>query len=138
HSQSSGGYIYSNIPDLSGVNGCDPFVTFCPNFNCFYNNGPADGVLSAVSHEHNESTTDPQPNNAWTDWQPGCNQFSPPYCGGEIGDKCNNDGTADSHLVPQDDTFGDDTPYNEIINSHHYLLQTEWSNQLPSGGVGTD
>jgi PKD repeat protein len=124
HGQTAGSYVYSNIPDLSGVYGCDPFVTFCPNFNCFYNNGPADGVLSAISHEHNESTTDPQPNNAWTDW--GSN------VGGEIGDKCNNDGMDDPNLVPQNDGFGDDTPYNETIGGDHYLIQREWSNQSKS------
>jgi PKD repeat protein len=122
HSASSpNGYIYSNIPDLAGVFGCDPFVTFCPNFNCFYNNGPADGVLSAISHEHNESITDPQPNNAWTDW--GSN------VGGENGDKCNNDGMNDPNLVTQNDGHGNDTPYNEVMSNTHYLLQREWSNQ---------
>ena len=121
HSRTASGYVYSNVPDLTGVNGCDPFVTFCPNFNCNYNNGPADGVLSAISHEHNESTTDPEPNNAWTDWGSSV--------GGEIGDKCNNDGMSDPNLVPQDDGVGDDTPYNEVIGGDHYLIQREWSNQ---------
>jgi len=121
HSQTTAGFVYSNIPDLTGLYGCDPFVTFCPNINCNYNNGPADGVLSAISHEHNESITDPQPNNAWTDW--GSN------VGGEIGDKCNNDGLSDPNVQLQDDGSGNDTPYNEVINSHHYLIQREWSNQ---------
>ncbi len=129
HSQSSAGYLYANIPDLAGVYGCDPYVTFCPSgMTCRYNNGPADGVLSAVSHEHNESVTDPEPNNAWTDWQPGCTQYSPETCGGEIGDKCNSDAFQDPHLQPQ--TSGtQETPYNQTLNGRHYLLQMEWSNQ---------
>ena len=41
---------------------------------------PSDGALQGgLSHEHNESITDPEPNNAWTDF--GGN-------GGENGDKC--------------------------------------------------
>ncbi|MBV9592488.1 MAG: hypothetical protein JO147_01630, partial [Actinobacteria bacterium] len=60
-------FLYANIPDMSGIVGCDPFVTFCPSgAGCNYDNGPADGVLSAVSHETIETNTDPQPNNAWT------------------------------------------------------------------------
>ncbi len=126
HGESSAGYLYANIPDLSGVDGCDPYVTSCPvSMTCLYNNGPADGVLSAVSHEHNESVTDPEPNNAWTDWQPGCAQST---CGGEIGDKCNGDGFDDPHLQPQANGT-QETPYNQTLNGRHYLLQMEWSNQ---------
>jgi PKD repeat protein len=129
HSRSSGGYLYANIPDLTGLDGCDPFVTFCPfGRTCQYDNGPADGVLSAVSHEHNESTTDPEPNNAWTDWQPGCTGSSPMTCGGEIGDKCNGDAVNDPHFQPQLNGI-QETPYNQTLNGHHYLLQMEWSNQ---------
>ena len=127
-SSTSSSFVYSNIPDMSRVFGCDPFVTSCPNISCNYNNGPADGVLSAVSHEHIESITDPQPNNAWTDYQSGCNSGSPITCGGEIGDKCNGDATSDPNLVPQDNGSGTDTPYNETINGTHYLIQMEWSN----------
>jgi PKD repeat protein len=121
HSTTTASYIYSNIPDLAGVGGCDPFVTFCPNVSCSYNNGPADGVLSAVSHEHVESITDPQPNSAWADWGNGV--------GEEIGDKCNNDALSDPSLVLQDNGLGTDTPYNQTINGSHYLIQREWSNQ---------
>jgi PKD repeat protein len=114
HSMTSHGYIYSNIPDLSGNGGCDSFAA-----NGYsYDNGPADGMLSAVSHEHNESITDPEPNNAWTDWGSSV--------GGEIGDKCNNDGLSDPNL--QFLGFFDQ-PYNETINGDPYLIQREWSNQ---------
>jgi PKD domain len=147
HSQSatSGHYLYSNIPDMDLIEGCDPFSTAANNFDCspngytcIYNQGWAEGVLSAVSHEHNESVTDPQPNNAWTDW--GSN------VGGENGDKCNNDGLDDPNMQP--DRSGNDplftaTPYNEVINGHFYLIQEEWSNDgtrcldkwTPSGAI---
>jgi hypothetical protein len=129
----AGRYIYSNIPDLSLVLGCDPYSSPSPSGNspddcsfdtCLWNQSTAEGVLSAVSHEHNESLTDPEPNNAWTDWGS--------QTGGEIGDKCTNDGLDDPNLVP-DRSGGTDgyfvvTPYNEIINGRYYLIQREWSN----------
>src|SRR5207248_888241 len=85
-------------------------------------------VLSAVSHEHNESITDPEPGTGWADWQT-CGQYSPAACGGEIGDKCNGDALSDPNVQLQDDGSGHDTPYNETVGPHHYLLQREWSNQ---------
>jgi PKD repeat protein len=131
-------FVYSNIPDVAGVVGCDPFVTFCPFATCNYNNGPADGVLNAVSHEHAESLTDPQPNNAWTDF--GSNSStsfgSNPQ---ELGDVCNNDAFND---VPNLQYAPGTKPYNYTINGHHYLTQRMWSNRgaacahsLTSGGV---
>lgn len=129
----AGHYIYANVPDLDELDGCDPFSTSSPSGNspddcsfdtCIYNQGWAEGVLSAVSHEHNESLTDPEPNNAWTDWGS--------QTGGEIGDKCNNDGLDDPNLTPDrsngNDGFFTVTPYNEVINGHYYLIQQEWSN----------
>ncbi|HZU40171.1 MAG TPA: PKD domain-containing protein [Solirubrobacteraceae bacterium] len=130
HSATADGFIYANIPDFAGDVGCDPFVTQCPDTSCAYPNGTAsDAVISAISHEHNESTTDPYPNSAWTDLQPGCGASSPMTCGGEIGDKCNSDAFGDPAIQLQDDGAGHDTPYNETINGRHYLLQREWSNQ---------
>lgn len=129
HSESTHGYVYANIPDEAGLPGCDPFVTSCPpGVSCAYDNGPADGMLTGISHEHNESTTDPEPNSAWTDLQV-CYSGSPQTCGGEIGDKCADDEFADPNLNLQADGLGNATPYNETINGHHYLLQMEWSNQ---------
>ena len=134
----AGRYIYANVPYLDLVLGCDPFSSPSPSGNaqidcsidnCVWNQSTAEGVLSAVSHEHNESVTDPEPNNAWTDWGS--------QTGGENGDKCNNDALDDQNLVP-DRSHGNDgtgsnllpqvTPYNEIINGHYYLIQSEWSN----------
>jgi PKD repeat protein len=113
--------VYANIPDMAGIDGCDPFVTTCPSLACDYPNSPADAVLSAVSHEHNESTTDPEPNNAWTDWGS--------TVGGEIGDKCNFDAWKDPNTVDNPQLDGNDAPYNQTINGDHYWLQREWSNQ---------
>jgi PKD repeat protein len=120
-------FIYANIPDLTGSDGCDPFII---GGIADYPNSFADGVLSAFAHEHNESITDPQPNNAWTDWQSGCTG-SDETCGGEIGDKCGfyelNDPNTD---------FSNNTAFNQVINGHKYWLQAEWSNQDPSGKAG--
>ena len=125
HSQTSGGYVYSNIPDLDGIDGCDPYYTYCPSAACDYPNGPADGMLTAVAHEHNESITDPQPNNAWTDWGSSV--------GGEIGDKCATGQIAsDPNNVDNPQPDGNDAPYNQVINGHDYWLQPEWSNQTMS------
>lgn len=133
----AGHYIYANVPDLDLVTGCDPFSSPAPqeqnagpnppdcSFDtCIWNQSTAEGVLSAISHEHNESVTDPEPNNAWTDWGS--------QTGGENGDKCNNDGLDDPNLNP-DRSNGNDglftrTPANEVINGHYYLIQQEWSN----------
>jgi hypothetical protein len=123
-SSTSSSFLYANIPDLTGVRGCDPFVTFCPGSACDYPNSPADGVLSAISHEHNESVTDPQPNNAWTDFGSSI--------GGEIGDKCNNDAHSDPNTVANLQPDGHDAPFNETINGSHYWIQREWSNQTSS------
>jgi PKD repeat protein len=121
---SGGSFIYAYIPDLAGVGGCDPFAHLtglCPVATCHYDNGPADGVLSAIEHEHAESLTDPQPNNAWTDWG---------FSNGpeEMADKCNNDAFSDPNIQLQK-SGSTATPYNYSINGHHYLLQMMWSNQ---------
>ncbi len=141
HTSSSVGspIIYANIPDSSGTTtnpdpdglyGCDPYVTNAKCgagglYFCDYNT-MAGGVLSAVSHEHNESITDPQPNNAWTDYEQ-----NPPYQGGtEIGDLCNDDAGADSdgtQYVEQNNFHY--YPYNETIGPDTYWIQGEWSNE---------
>lgn len=67
----------------------------------------ADPTINVVSHEHRESINDPL-GNAWYDRR-----------GYEGSDKCAwNFGTL----------LGSD--YNQVINSHHYFLQQEWSNAI--------
>src|SRR5258708_1703469 len=77
--------------------------------------GSADGALEGgLSHEHNEAITDPEPNNAWTDFAGG---------GNEIGDKCNESNGAALGTAPNG------ASYNQVIDGHLYWYQEEWSNQ---------
>jgi PKD repeat protein len=100
--------IYSNNPFVVGNPGCD---------DGNHPNGPSDGELvGGLSHEHNESVTDPLPNDAWT------NGIGRRH-GEENGDQCdfimgNPLGTAPNGAV-----------YNQVINGHFYWYQEEWSNQ---------
>ena len=98
--------IYANDPYVTGNAGCD---------DGNHPNGPSDGALEGgLSHEHNESITDPEPNNAWADIFGGRS---------EIGDKCAEAmGTALG-------TAPDGANYNQVINGHYYWYQEEWSNQ---------
>jgi hypothetical protein len=102
-----GEIIYANDPYVTEVLGCD---------NGNHPNGTtSDGALQGgLSHEHNESITDPEPNNAWTDIG---------GSGGEIGDKC-----AESDGTPLG-TAANGASYNQLINGHPYSYQEEWSNQ---------
>jgi len=102
-----GQLIYSNDPYVTGNPGCDD--------GNHPNNSPSDGALQGgLSHEHNESITDPEPNNAWTDFG---------GSGGENGDKCGASNGAALGTAP------DGSPYNQLINGHEYWYQQEWSNQ---------
>ena len=99
--------IYANDPYVTGNGGCDD--------GNHPNNSPSDGVLQGgLSHEHNESITDPEPNNAWTDIG---------GSGGENGDKCGGVNGGSLGTAP------DGSPYNQLIDGHEYWYQEEWSNQ---------
>ena len=101
--------IYSNDPFVSA-----PAVEGCDDGN-HPNGNQSDGVLEGgLSHEHNESITDPEPNNAWTDF--GAET-------GEIGDKCGGELGAPLGETPSG-AF-----YNQVVNGHFYWYQEEWSNQ---------
>ncbi len=69
-----------------------------------------------LSHEHNESITDPEPNNAWTDFGS--------ETGGEIGDKCGG-----AMGEPLGEEPANKALYNQVVNNHFYWYQEEWSNQ---------
>jgi hypothetical protein len=105
-----GQLIYSNDPYVTGIKGCDD--------GNHPNGSTSDGVLQGgLSHEHVESITDPEPNNAWTDIATGRTT------GYEIGDKCGgNEG------VPLG-TASNGAKYNQVINGRFYWYQQEWSNQ---------
>jgi PKD repeat protein len=83
-------------------------------------NGIADGEINGgLSHEQNESVSDPLPNDAWTNGA-GANQ------GQEIGDQCV--GMMGTPLG----TAPNGAKYNQVINGHFYWFQEEWSNQTHS------
>jgi hypothetical protein len=110
----AGPIVYSNDPYVAGG--------ICDDKN-HPNNTTADATISGgLSHEHNESLTDPEPNNAWTDWPGG------PSSGYEIGDKCRTFSEA-SEFGPPLGTAPDGAKYNQVINGHEYWYQQEWSNQ---------
>jgi PKD repeat protein len=82
-------------------------------------NGIADGEINGgLSHEQNESVSDPFANDSWTDGA-GPNQ------GSEIGDQC-----ASEMGTPLGTHNG--ASYNQVINGHFYWFQEEWSNQTHS------
>jgi hypothetical protein len=101
--------IYSNDPYVTGNSGCDNGE--------HPNNKPSDGALQGgLSHEHNESITDPELN-AWTDSE-----------GNENGDKCRTGEEASEFGTPLG-RAPDGSRYNQIVNSDLYWYQQEWSNE---------
>lgn len=108
---SEGPLIYANDPYVTGLTGCDKPAD--------HPNGSSDGALiGGLSHEHNESITDPLPNSAWADGAAG---------GSENGDKCRTFGAAEFGTPLG--TAPDGSPYNQVINGDLYYYQQEWSNQ---------
>ena len=101
-----GELIYSNDPYVTGILGCDD--------GNHPNGSTSDGVLGGLSHEHNESITDPEPDNAWSDFGGRV---------GEIGDKCRSFVGTPLGQAPNG------ANYNQVINGHFYWYQGEWSNQ---------
>jgi PKD domain len=107
--------VYSNDPYVTGNFGCDD--------GNHPNGSSADGVIQGgLSHEHDESLTDPEPNNAWTDFATG------ELTGSEIGDKCRNFGVEEEFGTPLGKAPNGAT-YNQVVGGHLYWYQQEWSNQ---------
>jgi hypothetical protein len=107
--------VYSNDPYVTGNFGCDD--------GNHPNGSSADGVIQGgLSHEHDESLTDPEPNNAWTDFATG------ELTGSEIGDKCRNFGVEEEFGTPLGKAPNGAT-YNQVVGGHLYWDQQEWSNQ---------
>jgi hypothetical protein len=99
--------IYANMPYAD-----NPTAPGACDVGQYPNGDVADATVNLVSHEQNESITDPF-GNAWYDSQ-----------GNEIGDKCAwNFGSV---LGPNG------AEYNQVINSDDYFLQQEWSNASSS------
>ena len=107
-SSPSGPIVYANDPYVVGNEGCDDGE---------HPNGPADAALQGgLSHEHNESITDPE-GNAWVGPE-----------GNENGDKC--------RTFQESTEFGtplglaeDGSHYNQLVNGDKYWYQQEWSNE---------
>jgi PKD repeat protein len=98
--------FYAYNPYVSGNPGCD---------DGNHPNGISDGEIEGgLSHEHNESITDPIPNDAWT-------QGAGPNQGLEIGDLCET--SMGTPLGIHNGAY-----YNQVINGHYYWYQEEWSN----------
>jgi IPT/TIG domain len=107
------------FPGGSIIYAVDAYVT--GNFGCddgeHPNGKPSDGALQGgISHEHNESVTDPEVN-AW-------------YAsnGEEDGDKCRTLSEATEFGNPLG-TAPDGSRYNQLINGDRYWYQQEWSNE---------
>ena len=109
-SMAGGSLIYSDDPYVTGTEGCDNGE--------HPNEKPSDGALEGgLSHEHNESITDPELD-AW---------YGGPE-GEEIGDKCRTFVQSSEYGTPLG-TAPDGSFYNQVINSHLYWYQQEWSNE---------
>jgi hypothetical protein len=111
NSFASGGgvIIYANDPYVTGNSGCDDGE--------HPNESPSDGALQGgLSHEHNESITDPELN-AW---------YGPE--GNENGDKCRTFEAASEFGTPLGKA-PDGSRYNQLVNTHEYFYQQEWSNE---------
>ncbi len=104
HSATDGSDILYAVIPYNAVPG------HCESGNPRPNGSTADPALSTLSHEHNETVTDPDPYGSWID-----------SSGNEIGDLCiTNFGPALGGSGQQ--------AYNEAIDGGHFYLQEEWSN----------
>ncbi|HEY7255898.1 MAG TPA: PKD domain-containing protein [Solirubrobacterales bacterium] len=104
--------VYANIGYAPGdVSGCG--VGQYPNGTA---NGNADDTFSGLSHEANESITDPELN-AWFDKE-----------GYENGDECRNTPSGEDFGNPLGGSPG--SLFNQSIDGAHYYLQQEWSNDV--------
>jgi PKD repeat protein len=117
------------LPDVGGAKGCQADGTSAPQ----YPNGDfADTIVDDLSHESNESITDPLPYSGWYD----------PTTGNEAADNCETYGDpsdpADgvdldayepvlggNATPPIDGTYG--SLFDQSINGEHYYTQTFWS-----------
>jgi hypothetical protein len=97
--------IYANEPYEGQIGGCSGPGQGFPN------DGDADTTINTISHEHNESITDPF-GDGWIDVG----------TGEENGDMC-----AYTYGAPLGTVGGE--PYNQVINGHDYSLQQEFSDK---------
>lgn len=106
--------IYSNISySPEDPAGCG--VGEYPNGHA---NGNADDTFSSLSHEANESITDPELN-AYFDKK-----------GFENGDECRNTKFGEDYGPALGGSEEEETLFNQVIGADHYYLQQEWSNDI--------
>jgi PKD domain len=104
--------IYANISYSPG----DPIGCGVSQYPNGKSNGNVDDSLSSLSHEANESITDPTLE-AWYDEK-----------GFENGDECRNTPFEEDFGPPLGGSSG--TLFNQEIGGGHYYLQQEWSNDI--------
>jgi hypothetical protein len=80
----------------------------------------AEAAVDISAHEVMEAMTDPE----------GAGWMDPD--GSEVGDKCVD--TAEQVGTPLG--FDNGSPYNQVINGHHYLIQQMWANESSAGTYG--
>jgi hypothetical protein len=105
HSETDGGVLYAIIPYNAVPN-------HCQSNNPRPNSSTADPSISTLSHEHNETITDPD-GDAWID---GRGNEEADICLTNFGRSLSTAGGALS------------SAWNESINGGHFFLQEEWSN----------
>jgi hypothetical protein len=103
--------IYANEPYEATIGGCSGGPSPGTGFG-FPNDEGADTTINTISHEHNESITDPF-GDAWVE----------AGSGQENGDLCAYNYGATIGTAPNGQ------PYNQLINGHEYSLQQEYSDQ---------
>ena len=118
-----GPVIYTE--DLYPVSGCDGaqwpqyFEPTNPNKEK-PGTADADSAVSTLSHEINEAVTDPQYNGSygWYD-----------STGNEIGDDCSDIfGAPQGSTNTEDETYAQQSEFNQVINGHDYWTQESFSN----------
>jgi PKD domain-containing protein len=139
----NGQTVYENIPYIGGVGGCEILKVQPTKVQ------GADAAIDAISHESNESITDPlgsQCKEEVVGGEPtivGCEPFSwTDSIGQEVGDKClppevptlGPGGIYGEPLGPSTGLLPQLSSYNQVIDSDHYWTQREWSNAASAGG----
>jgi PKD repeat protein len=121
----SGEIVYANQPWSYQESGCDPFLAF-PSLGGGYPNGPSapsiDPEVGTLSHELMETITDVNLN-AWYEGD----------LGHEIGDKCAYNYNGTTYGSGSGLSTNGNGDYNQTINGHQYLMQTEYSNAESNG-----
>jgi alpha-tubulin suppressor-like RCC1 family protein len=107
-----------------------PYGGVCANKVPSYpNEAPADGLIDVLSHEMNETITDPQAVQFPSGWVGGWFDATP--SNGENGDKCN------FKFGPEVGKTSSGVPYDVLINHRPYEIQEEWSNAITGCAMRT-